>query len=63
MLRFEFILPFIYGGLTSVSILRLGLFDLGMNTITWGIYFVNLFVAYILYRTGRVIDKCLGRLW
>lgn len=62
MLRFEFILPFIYGGLTSVSILRLGLFDLGMNTITWGIYFVNLFVAYILYRTGRVIDKCLGLL-
>ena len=62
MLRFEFILPFVYGGLTSVSILRLGLFDLGMNTITWGIYFVNLFVAYILYRTGRVIDKCLGLL-
>ena len=62
MLRFEFILPFVYGGLTSVSILRLGLFDLGMNTITWGIYFVNLFVAYILYKTGRVIDKCLGLL-
>ena len=62
MLRFEFILPFVYGGLTSVSILRLGLFDLGMNTITWGIYFVNLFVTYILYRTGRVIDKCLGLL-
>ena len=62
MLRFEFILPLVYGGLTSVSILRLGLFDLGMNTITWGIYFVNLFVAYILYRTGRVIDKCLGLL-
>ena len=63
MLRFEFILPFIYGGVTSITILRMGLFDLGMNTITWGVYLINLFIAYILYRTGRVIDRCLGRLW
>lgn len=63
MLRFEFILPFIYGGVTSISVIRMGLFNLEMNTITWGVYLVNLFMAYILYRIGRVIDKCLERLW
>ena len=63
MLRFEFILPFIYGGLTSITILRMGLFDLGMNTITWGVYFLNLFIAYILFRIGKVIDRCLGQLF
>ena len=63
MLRFEFILPFIYGGLTSITILRMGLFDLGMNTITWGIYFLNLFIAYILFRIGKVFDRCLERLF
>lgn len=60
MLKFEFILPFIYGGLASTTVLRLGLFDVGMNTITWGVYFANLFIAYILYKTGKVIDRCLG---
>ena len=63
MLRFEFILPFIYGGLTSITILRMGLFDLGMNTITWGIYFLNLFIAYILFRIGKVFDRCLEHLF
>ena len=63
MLRFEFILPFIYGGLTSITILRMGLFDLGMNTITWGIYFLNLFIAYILFRIGKVVDRCLEQLF
>ena len=63
MLRFEFILPFIYGGITSITIIKMGLFNLGMNFITWSIYFINLFIAYTLYKTGRVIDKCLGRLF
>lgn len=60
MLKFEFILPFIYGGLASITILKMGLFNIGMNTITWGVYFANLFIAYILYKTGKVIDRCLG---
>lgn len=63
MLRFEFILPFIYGGITSITILRMGLFNLGMNTITWGVYFLNLFITYILFRIGKVIDRCFGCLW
>ncbi len=63
MLRFEFILPFIYGGITSITIIKMGLFNLGMNFITWSIYFINLFIAYTLYKTGKVIDKCLGRLF
>lgn len=63
MLRFEFILPFIYGGITSITILRMGLFNLGMNTITWGIYFLNLFIAYILFRIGKVFDRCLEQLF
>ena len=63
MLRFEFILPFIYGGITSITVIKMGLFNLGMNFITWVIYFVNLFIAYILYKTGRGIDRCLGRLF
>ena len=63
MLRFEFILPFIYGGLTSITILRMGLFNLGMNTITWSIYFLNLFIAYILFRIGKVFDRCLEQLF
>ena len=60
MLKFEFILPFIYGGWTSTKVLRLGLFDVGMNSVTWSVYFANLFIAYVLYKTGRVIDRCLG---
>lgn len=60
MLKFEFILPFIYGSLASITILKMGLFNIGMNTITWGVYFANLFIAYILYKTGKVIDRCLG---
>ena len=63
MLRFEFILPFIYGGITSMTVIKMGLFNLGMNFITWSIYFINLFIAYTLYKTGKVIDKCLGRLF
>lgn len=63
MLRFEFILPFIYGGITSITVIKMGLFNLGMNFITWSIYFINLFIAYTLYKTGKVIDKCLGRLF
>ena len=61
MLRFEFILPFIYGGITSITVIKMGLFNLGMNFVTWGIYFTNLFIAYILYKTGKVIYRCLGR--
>ena len=63
MLRFEFILPFIYGGVTSISIIKMGLFNLGMNTITWSVYLVNLFIAYILFRIGRVFDRCLEQLF
>lgn len=63
MLRFEFILPFIYGGITSITVIKMGLFNLGMNFVTWGVYFINLFIAYILYKTGGVIDRCLGRLF
>lgn len=63
MLRFEFILPFIYGGITSITVIKMGLFNLGMNFVTWGVYFINLFIAYILYKTGRVIDRCLGCLF
>ena len=63
MLRFEFILPFIYGGITSITVIKMGLFNLGMNFITWSIYFINLFIAYTLHKTGRVIDRCLGRLF
>ena len=59
MLRFEFILPFIYGGITSITVIKMGLFNLGMNFVTWCIYFTNLFIAYILYKTGKVIDRCL----
>lgn len=61
MFKFEFILPFIYGGAMSLLVLRMGLFNVGMNTITWSIYLVNLFITYILYRIGRVTDKCLER--
>ena len=60
MFKFEFLLPFIYGGLTSITILKLGIFNIGMNSVTWSVYFANLFIAYILYRTGRGIDRCLG---
>ena len=63
MLRFEFILPFIYGGSTSISVIKMGLFNLEMNTITWSVYLVNIFMTYILYRAGRVIDRCLEHLW
>ena len=63
MLRFEFILPFIYGGITSITVIKMGLFNLSMNFVTWGVYFINLFIAYILYKTGKVIDRCLGRLF
>ena len=63
MLRFEFILPFIYGGITSITVIKMGLFNLGMNFVTWGVYFINLFIAYILYKTGKVIDRCLERLF
>ena len=63
MLRLEFILPFIYGGITSLTVIKMGLFNLGMNFVTWSIYFANLFIAYTLYKTGRVIDRCLGRLF
>jgi hypothetical protein len=61
MLKFEFILPFIYGSIISLMVIRMGLFNVGMNTITWNIYFFNLFITYILYRIGRVTDKCLER--
>ena len=63
MLRFEFILPFIYGGITSITVIKMGLFNIGMNFVTWSVYFINLFIAYILYKTGKVIDRCLGCLF
>lgn len=63
MLRFEFILPFIYGGITSITVIKMGLFNIGMNFVTWSVYFINLFIAYILYKIGKVIDRCLGHLF
>ena len=61
MLKFEFILPIIYGLITSITILKFKLFDLKMNTMIWIVYFANIFTTYILYKVGEVIDKCLER--
>lgn len=60
MLRFEFILPFTYGAYMSVMIIKGGLFDLSMNTLLWSVYLMNMFMAYALFKIGKVIDRCLG---
>lgn len=63
MLRFEFILPVIYGLCTSLIILKTGVFTLDMNLMLWVIYFVNLAVAFILYNLGKAVDRCLEQLF
>lgn len=63
MLRFEFILPVIYGLYTSLIILKTGVFALNMNLMLWVVYFVNLIVAFILYKLGKAVDRCLAQLF
>ena len=63
MLRFEFILPVIYGLCTSLIILKTGVFTLDVNLMLWVIYFVNLAVAFILYNLGKAVDRCLEQLF
>lgn len=63
MLRFEFILPVIYGLCTSLIILKTGVFALNMNLMLWVVYFVNLIVAFILYKLGKAVDRCLAQLF
>ena len=63
MFKFEFTLPLIYGCFISYIILKYKLFNLGMNTLTWSIYIVNIAIAYILHKIGKAFDKCLERLF
>ncbi len=63
MLRFEFLLPVAYGLCTSLIILKTGVFTLNMNLMLWVVYFVNLFVAFILYKLGKAVDGCLEQLF
>lgn len=63
MLRFDFILPVIYGLCTSLIVLKAGVFTLNMNLMLWVIYFVNLAVAFILYKLGKAVDGCLEQLF
>ena len=61
MIKFSFIAPLLYSCFISVLIIKSNVFDLGMNTLTWGIYFANLTSIYILHKLGKVFDKCLER--
>ena len=63
MFKLEFILPFLYGCYTSAAIIKNGLFTLDMNLLTWSVYFLNIFMAYVLYKVGKVIDRCLVHLF
>ena len=63
MFKFEFTLPLIYGYFISYAILKYKLFNLGMNTLTWSIYMVNIAIAYILHKVGKAFDKCLEQLF
>lgn len=63
MFRFEYLLPTIYATFISIVIIKEGLIDLGMNTVTWCVYFANIFIAYILSKLGKGIDKCLALLF
>ena len=59
MLKFEYTIPTIYASIISFIIMKEGMFDLGMNVVTWSVYLANLFIVYILSLLGRKIDKCL----
>lgn len=63
MLRFEFILPVMYGLYTSLIILKTGVFTLNMNLMLWVVYLINLTIAFILYKLGKAIDRCLAQLF
>jgi len=62
MFKFEFILPSVYGLFVSCLVIKLGMFNVNMNLLTWMVYFFNVFIAYLLYKLGEVLDKCLERL-
>lgn len=63
MLKFEFILPVMYGLYTSLLILKTGVFTLNMNLMLWVVYLINLTIAFILYKLGKAIDRCLAQLF
>jgi hypothetical protein len=63
MFKFELILPIIYGLFTSSMIIKYELLNLDMNLVTWCVYFLSIFIAYILFKLGGMIDKCLEYLF
>lgn len=63
MFKLEFILPLMYGGYVSIMILKYGLINININTLTFGIYLLNIIVVYVLHRFGKVFDKCLEQLF
>lgn len=59
----NFILPFVYASYTSVSLIKNELFFLGVNTLTIGIYIMNIIATFALYMIGGALDRCLERFW
>lgn len=59
----NFILPFVYASYTSVSLIKNELFFLGVNTLTIGIYIMNIIATFALYMIGGALDRCLEHFW
>lgn len=59
----NFILPFVYASYTSISLIKNELFFLGVNTLTIGIYIMNIIATFALYMIGGALDRCLERFW
>ena len=59
MFKLEFIIPLTYAGYISTMMLKYKLFDLNVNTLTLGVYLLNIMVVFILHKVGKVLDKCL----
>ena len=59
MFKLEFIMPLTYAGYISTMMLKYKLFDLNVNTLTLGVYLLNIMVVFILHKVGKVLDKCL----
>ena len=63
LLKFEFLAPMMYGSFASYLVLKYEIFHIGLNLLTISVVALNMFMAYMLYILGRMIDKCLEHLF
>lgn len=61
MLKFNFLIPLAYAIIFTYQVFKNHLFDLGLNTLTLGLYIIAIGTIFTLRLMGRMIDKCLER--